>query len=67
MLEDTVANDVKDLHHMLTIWNASSNPLALSGMQVRNLSEYLANYLRSGDGERYLATLGYTRAPHGRS
>ena len=56
-----MANDVKDLHHMLTIWNASSNPLALSGMQVRNLAEYLANFLRSGDGERFLAALGYTR------
>ncbi|HEY7678397.1 MAG TPA: hypothetical protein VIG69_15100 [Candidatus Methylomirabilis sp.] len=61
-----MADDVKDLHHMLTIWNASSNPLALSTMQVRNLAEYLANYLRSGDGERYLATLGYTRAPEAR-
>ena len=58
-----MANDVKDLHHMLTIWNASSNPLALSTMQVRNLAEYLANYLRSADGERYLATLGYVREP----
>lgn len=54
-------NDVKDLYHMLTIWNASSNPLALSGMQVRNLAQYLANFLRSADGERYLATLGYVR------
>lgn len=54
-------NDVKDLHHMLTIWNASSNPLALSGMQVRNLAEYLTNFLRSADGERFLATLGYIR------
>jgi len=51
---------------MLTIWNASSNPLALLGMQVRNLSEYLANFLRSADGERYLATLGYARTGQGR-
>ena len=56
-----MANDLKDLHHMLTIWNASSSPLALSGMQVRNLGEYLVNFLRSADGERYLATLGYLR------
>ena len=62
-----MANDVKDLHHMLTIWNASSNPLALSGMQVRNLAEYLANFLRSADGERYLATLSYARSPQSRS
>jgi len=61
-----MANDLKDLHHMLTIWNASSNPLALLGMQVRNLSEYLANFLRSADGERYLATLGYARTGQGR-
>ena len=61
-----MANDLKDLHHMLTIWNASSNPLALSGMQVRNLGEYLVNFLRSADGERYLATLGYSRPPQGR-
>jgi len=56
-----MANDVKDLHHMLTIWNASSNPLALPGMQVRHLAEYLANFLSSADGERYLASLGYVR------
>ncbi len=61
-----MANDVKDLQHMLTIWNASSNPLALSTMQVRNLAEYLGNFLRSADGERFLATLGYARAPQGR-
>ncbi len=61
-----MANDVKDLHHMLTIWNASSNPLALTGMQTRNLAEYLANFLRSADGERYLATLGYARAAEAR-
>ncbi len=60
-------DDVKDLHHMLTIWNASSNPLALSGMQVRNLAEYLENFLRSADGERYLARLGYAPAPQGAS
>jgi hypothetical protein len=57
-------DDAKDLHHMLTIWNASSNPLALTGMQVRNLAEYLANFLRSADGEHFLSTLGYTRAAH---
>lgn len=56
-----MANDMKDLHHMLTIWNASSNPLALPGMQVRHLAEYLVNFLRSADGERYLASLGYVR------
>ncbi len=61
-----MANDVKHLHHMLTIWNASSNPLALSGMQVRNLTEYLTNFLRSADGERYLATLGYARTAEAR-
>ncbi len=61
-----MANDVKDLHHMLTIWNASSNPPALTGMQVRNLGEYLANFLRSADGERYLATLGYARTAEAR-
>ena len=61
-----MANDVRDLQHMLTIWNASSNPLALTGMQVRNLGEYLGNFLRSPDGERFLATIGYTRIPQGR-
>jgi hypothetical protein len=62
-----MASDVKDLHHMLTIWNASSNPLALSGMQVRNLSEYLVNFLRSADGEQFLRTVGYTRAARERA
>ena len=62
-----MADDVKDLHHMLTIWNASSNPLALTGMQVRNLTEYLVNFLRSGDGEKFLKTLGYLPASSGRS
>jgi hypothetical protein len=62
-----MANDVKDIHHMLTIWNASSNPLALTAMQVRNLTEYLVNFLRSADGEKYLSTLGHQRAPQGRS
>lgn len=62
-----MADDVKDLQHMLTIWNASSNPLALSSMQVRNLADYLANFLRSADGERFLVTLGYARPPQGRS
>jgi len=61
-----MANDMKDLQHMLTIWNASSNPLALSTMQVRNLAEYLGNFLRSADGEQFLSTLGYARAPQGR-
>lgn len=58
-----MTDEVKDLQHMLTIWNASSNPLALTSQQVRHLAEYLANFLRSGDGERYLATLGYARRP----
>jgi hypothetical protein len=29
---------------------------------LRNLGDYLANFLKSNDGEQYLRTLGYVRA-----
>jgi len=57
-----MADDVKTLHHMITIWNAFGTPAAISPQMLRGLGDYLESFLRSGEGEKYLRTLGYVRA-----
>ena len=55
-------DDVKTLHHMIIAWNAFATPPVISPTMLRNLGDYLTNFLKSGDGEKYLRTLGYVRA-----
>lgn len=53
--------DVQSLYHKITIWCASGHPPYLSLEMTRNLSDYLTNFLKSGEGEKLLRTLGYVR------
>ena len=53
--------DVQSIYHKITIWCASGHPAYLSTEMVRNLSDYLMNFLKSGEGEKLLRTLGYVR------
>ncbi|MBP1777969.1 MAG: hypothetical protein H6Q86_3980 [candidate division NC10 bacterium] len=55
-------DDVKTLHHMIIVWNAFATPAVIPPSMLRNLGDYLTNFLKSGDGEKYLRTLGYVRA-----
>jgi len=55
-------DDVKTLHHMITVWNAFATPPVIPPQMLRNLGDYLTNFLKSSDGERLLRTLGYERA-----
>lgn len=57
-----MADDVKTLHHMITIWNAFGTPAVIPPQMLRALGDYVENFLRSGEGEKYLRTLGYVRA-----
>jgi hypothetical protein len=57
-----MADDIKTLHHMILVWNAFATPPAIPPQMLRNLGDYLANFLKSNDGEQYLRTLGYVRA-----
>ncbi len=57
-----MAEDVKTLHHMITIWNASVTPAVIPPQMLRALGDYVESFLRSGEGEKYLRTLGYVRA-----
>ncbi len=57
-----MADDVKTIHHMLLTWNAFATPPVIPPQLVRNLSDYLVNFLKSQDGEQLLKTLGYVRA-----
>jgi hypothetical protein len=54
--------DVKTLHHMIVVWNAFATPPVIPPQLLRNLGDYLTNFLKSGDGEQFLRTLGYERA-----
>lgn len=54
--------DVKTLHHMITTWNAFATPTVIPPQMLRNLGDYLENFLKSTEGEKYLRTLGYARA-----
>jgi hypothetical protein len=57
-----MTSDIKTLHHMITTWNAFATPAVIPPQMLRNLGDYLASFLKSGEGEKYLCTLGYVRA-----
>ena len=60
-----MGGDIQTLYHKITIWCASGHPPYLSPDMARTLSDYLLNFLKSGEGEALLRTLGYVRAPTG--
>jgi hypothetical protein len=53
--------DIQSVYHKITIWCASGHPAYLSAEMARNLSDYLMNFLKSGEGEKLLRTIGYVR------
>ncbi len=55
-------DDVKTLHHMIVTWNAFATPPVIPPQMLRNLADYLTNFLKSAEGEKLLKTLGYERA-----
>jgi hypothetical protein len=57
-----MADDIKTLHHMITVWNAFGTPTVIPPQMLRTLGDYLENFLKSHEGERYLRALGYVRA-----
>jgi len=60
-------DDVKTLHHMIIVWNAFATPPVIPPTMLRNLGDYLTNFLKSGDGEQLLRTMGYVRAEAART
>ena len=54
-------DDIKTLHHMITVWNAFGTPTVIPPHMLRTLGDYLENFLKSSDGEKYLRSLGYVR------
>lgn len=57
-----MTDNVKTLHHMITVWNAFGTPTVIPPHMLRNLGDYLVTFLKSAEGEKYLRTLGYVRA-----
>ena len=57
-----MTDDVKTLHHMIVVWNGFGTPTVIPPQMVRSLGDYLVSFLKSGDGEKFLHTLGYVRA-----
>ena len=57
-----MADGIKTLHHMITVWNAFGTQAVIPPQMLRNLGDYLENFLKSTEGEKYLRTLGYIRA-----
>ncbi len=57
-----MADDIKTLHHMIVVWNAFATPPVIPPQLLRSLGDYLTNFLKSSDGQRYLRSLGYVRA-----
>jgi hypothetical protein len=57
-----MSDDVKSLHHMITVWNAYATPAVIPPQLQRTLADYLVSYLKSAEGEKFLRTLGYVRA-----
>jgi hypothetical protein len=57
-----MTDEIKTLHHMITVWNAFGTPTVIPPHMLRTLGDYLENFLKSSEGEKYLRTLGYTRA-----
>ncbi|MDE2179949.1 MAG: hypothetical protein KGJ40_03765 [candidate division NC10 bacterium] len=56
-----MAGDVQSLYHKITIWCAAGHPPYLSTDMAKSFSDYLLNFLKSAEGERFLRTLGYVR------
>ncbi|MDD5558092.1 hypothetical protein [Candidatus Methylomirabilis sp.] len=56
-----MAGDVQNLYHKITIWCATGHPAYLSPDMAKSFSDYLLNFLKSAEGERFLRTLGYIR------
>ncbi|MFB3819588.1 MAG: hypothetical protein ACE147_18180 [Candidatus Methylomirabilales bacterium] len=54
-------DDVKTLYHMIVTWNAFAAPAVIPPQMLRSLGDYLVNFLKSAEGEKYLRTLGYAR------
>jgi tripartite-type tricarboxylate transporter receptor subunit TctC len=57
-----MSQEVKSLYHMITAWNAFAAPAVIPPSLLKNLSDYLASFLKSTEGEKYLNTLGYVRS-----
>ena len=57
-----MTDDIKTIHRMITAWNGSGSPTVIPPQMARGLGDYLVNFLKSGEGEKYLRTLGYVRA-----
>jgi hypothetical protein len=57
-----MTDDIKTLHHMITVWNAFGTPTVIAPQMLRTLGDYLENFLKSSEGEKYLHSLGYVRA-----
>jgi hypothetical protein len=57
-----MTDDVKTLHHMITVWNAFGTPTVIPSQMIRSLGDYLVNFLKSSEGEKFLRTLGYVRS-----
>lgn len=56
-----MTGDVQSLYHKITIWCATGHPPYLSADMAKNLSDYLLNFLKSTEGEKFLRTLSYVR------
>lgn len=56
-----MTGDVQSLYHKVTIWCAAGHPPYLSADMAKHFSDYLLNFLKSTEGERFLRTLGYVR------
>jgi len=56
-----MADEIKTLHHMITVWNAFGTPTVIPPQMLRMLGDYLENFLKSSEGEKYLQSLGYVR------
>jgi hypothetical protein len=57
-----MSDDVKSLYHMIIAWNAFATPSVIPPQLLRSLGDYLVNFLKSSEGEKYLRSLGYVRA-----
>jgi hypothetical protein len=57
-----MTDEIKTLHHMITVWNAFGTPTVIPPQMLRTLGDYLESFLKSRDGENYLRSLGYVRA-----
>jgi len=56
-----MTGEVQGLYHKIIIWCAMGHPPYLSPDMAKNFSDYLQNFLKSTEGERFLRTLGYVR------